>query len=362
MIRQLHLTNFKGHRDSVIELSPLTVLVGPNGSGKTSALQALHTLGCLYDQSFEEIFPGPNREADLVRHDPEVSGFRLVAEGTSGGRPRTFTLDASRSDEPDGPRWYIEMDLGAPPQAPTRVVYSGTSLLEKGHEAHWPELRHPALLHLDARRVAAPAPATSHARVAPDGSGVAAVIAHLKLADDDRLAAIEADLRRVVPQVRRVRALPTTLWASPASPQAAYELRLDVQGGPNLPASSVSDGTLLWLALLTVVHGTPRPQLLLLDDVHQGLHPKAQGEMMRVLRELTTGDDPLQVLASTHSPYIVDGVEPTAVQVFALDAEGSCSVRSLSEHPDAATYGRALSSGQLWTLDEERSWVAPRPP
>jgi len=42
MIHTLRLQNFKGIRDVEIGLERLTVLVGPNGSGKTSFLQGLN--------------------------------------------------------------------------------------------------------------------------------------------------------------------------------------------------------------------------------------------------------------------------------------------------------------------------------
>ena len=44
MIRQLTLRNFKGFRQQTFDLAPLTVFVGRNGTGKSSALQALALL------------------------------------------------------------------------------------------------------------------------------------------------------------------------------------------------------------------------------------------------------------------------------------------------------------------------------
>ena len=40
-IRAIRLQNFRGFRDACIELKPLTVLLGPNSSGKSSFGQAL---------------------------------------------------------------------------------------------------------------------------------------------------------------------------------------------------------------------------------------------------------------------------------------------------------------------------------
>ena len=43
MITSVQLQNFKNHRSTNISLGRINVLVGPNASGKTSVLQALHT-------------------------------------------------------------------------------------------------------------------------------------------------------------------------------------------------------------------------------------------------------------------------------------------------------------------------------
>ena len=38
---KIHLSNFKNHKNSVIELSKITILIGPTNSGKSSILQSL---------------------------------------------------------------------------------------------------------------------------------------------------------------------------------------------------------------------------------------------------------------------------------------------------------------------------------
>ena len=45
MIDTVHIRNFRCLRDVKVELGPFTVLIGPNDSGKTSFLDAIHLLG-----------------------------------------------------------------------------------------------------------------------------------------------------------------------------------------------------------------------------------------------------------------------------------------------------------------------------
>jgi energy-coupling factor transporter ATP-binding protein EcfA2 len=415
MIERLTLKNFKGHRDSSIVLRPLTVLVGPNGAGKTSTLEALHYLGQLYYKDYAELFAGPRAPAALMSHRPGVEAFSLGAWGRSSAGERslelavvqknyeqvdnqgdesevheveaTFKLGYGEGRQPEGATLELRYGEGRQPEivgdsplprsegrlrynrsvyddegrAPEAKQNGHRSLREEGPRDHWPELRSAVFLRLDARRVAAPSIALERPRVEFDGSGTASVLANLKLTDEERLERIVRDLRRVVPQVKGVRVLPTTLLTS-GERGAGFRLAFDFEndGGLNVPATGASEGTLLTLALLTVLHGPSRPRLLLLDDVHQALHPRAQSSLMKILLDLSAG--PVQIIVTTHSPYILDTVEPDCVRVFALRPDGTTAIEPLSKHPEAAAYRGALSTGQLWTLDDEQSWVTPAAP
>lgn len=367
MIDSLFLRDFKGHRETTVRFAPLTVLVGPNGAGKTSVLEALRILGQIHYKGFEEVFAAPRTPESVCRHADGVGGFLLRATGASDGAPIMLSFGARSHEYVDVDQsgegilavtWegYADLGDGTPEQ---RIALRGRMSLESnGQQNFWPELRSGVLLRLDAVHVAAASPAQEQPRVAPNGSGVASVLAVLKLTDEPRLARIVEALRRIVPQVVQVRAVPATVHAGDnGHGVAGYRLVFDLLSGADVPASSFSEGTLLTLAPLTVLHAPTRPRLLLLDDVHEALHPTAQAHLMTVLEELTAGPDAIQVIATTHSPFILDAVAPDAVQVFALRDDGTAAVRSLAEHPEAARYTGALSTGQLWTLDEERAWV-----
>ncbi len=71
-IEQLELTNFRSYGWAEFELHPaITLVVGPNASGKTNLLEALYVLAVT--KSFRA------RDRDLVRH--EQDHFRIVASG-----------------------------------------------------------------------------------------------------------------------------------------------------------------------------------------------------------------------------------------------------------------------------------------
>jgi predicted ATPase len=137
------------------------------------------------------------------------------------------------------------------------------------------------------------------------------------------------------------------------------KLYFDFLGAKNVPAEHASQGTLIVLALLTVLHGPERPRIVLLDDFDHSLHPRAQMELVRMLQELLKLKEfqNTQIITTTHSPYVLDEVSPANVIAFALRPDGTVAAKRLSEHPDAPKVNGSLKAGELWSLDAERDWV-----
>lgn len=76
--------------------------------------------------------------------------------------------------------------------------------------------------------------------------------------------------------------------------------------------------------------------------MEQALHPKAQRELIRVLKDMLKVSENLQIVVTAHSPYIVDALETSSVCVMAMDAKGR---HALSEHPNARRFLGYLDDG-----------------
>jgi len=355
MITHFRIENFKGHRDTDLALERFTVLVGDNGSGKTSVLEALQLPGRLSknvdDLALEELL---RRGANHIQ---------LSSDGSTHAHPWTSSLEITA---PGHPRWGNTWALRA-----GGVDHSG----QFGGESHLNAaggynealrkitslMGRVGLYRFRADQVAASAYSDqAGASVAEDGALTAVVLAALKLADDDAFNRIEGAMRRVVPSLQRVRLKPATLQhPSNPNPVTGSKLYFDFQGAKGVPAHHASQGTLVALALLTVLYGPDRPSVILLDDFDHALHPRAQMEIVRMIKELLELDglQDTQIIATTHSPYVLDEVSPANVIAFALRDDGTVASKPLSEHPDAPKANGSLKSGELWSLDGERAWV-----
>jgi predicted ATPase len=351
MIHSIRIQDFKGHRDTTVTLGRLTLLVGPNGSGKTSVLEALELERHLIDFGTRNVLRGNRSFEDIVRRGAS-NWFAFSSSGSWAEQSWSSNLIVN-----DGSDLVLDWQ---------RAGYRGQWHFKSGKRVQG-DIRYPddmlagfgraVLYKFNAAKIAKAAYSDQPGgEVNRDGSNAAVALAAMKLENDEAFARIEEDLRSIVRSVKRLRLRQATV-KRPEGEVVGSQIYFDFHGAPGVPANCASEGTLITLALLTVLHGPNRPNLILLDDFDQSLHPRAQMELVTLIKRLLDEFQDLQIVATTHSPYILDQLEPSDVHVFALRDDGTVATRPLSEHPEAAKMKGALTTGQIWTLDQERSWV-----
>jgi predicted ATPase len=366
MIDRIRIMNFKCLKDVTVELERLTVLVGPNGCGKSSVLQAM-LYAChgpaLEPQAWRAIASTPSESAPIGVW--EVSGDFTLA----------WKIEFRKRESPD-----------EPPEGTPRCDWS---LQSRGSSpgalpAVWQE--HPeakrifsaALLHPDAAKLcqASPSLAGKAQSLGPDGEGLAALLAYVAGYDADAFASISRDLGTVVPGVSRVRVAPAEVESTELEVHVlnGQEVRqpvtrtlpghgflLEFSDGRRVPSTLVSEGTAIALAILTLLHTPERPSLILLDDIDHGLHIEAQAKLVNVLRALLERHSDLQIVCTTHSPYLLDRFEPSEVRVLALDEARNTHVRKLTEHPELEKWKFGTQTGELWAALGDAWVTAPEP-
>jgi len=336
-----------------VRLGGFTALVGPNGSGKTSVLEALWLQSRLVHENRTRVLAGDWAAADFRRRG--ASGSTSI--GSTGSMDeRDWSLQLTLAGAPPTVTWHWK---GAP-----SVEHAWSHELPGAAVSASLALGRASLFQLDGSRIARAAYSDDpQPEVERDGTNTAVALAAMKLGYDEAFARVEEQMRRLIPNVERVRIRQAKVQRpNPSAPHQSQDVLgnkvfFDFRGAPDVPAHAASEGTLITLALLTVLHGPNRPNVVLLDDFDRSLHPQAQMEFIRVIQQLLKGEQNIQIVATTHSPYILDELDPSDVHVFALGDDDAVVVKRLSDHPEAEKMKGALSAGQLWSLDPEREWV-----
>lgn len=369
MLTELSLQQFRAHASTTIPLGRLTVLVGPNGSGKSSVLEAVYLLSRLIDAHPSEVFTGRSDLRWLIRHGA-TADMKIETQGTSQGTTWGLWTTAPRSGDPNAVRAGEVEPPPSPSMSRRPPPPPRKPPLLKGKRGA-AELQGASLLRLDSRRLSEPSfSAEELPRLEEDGYGLATVLSALKLASTERFLALEEAVRRIVPSLRALRFKRTRVELQ--APRAltvegqkvvvqdkevniADELILDFDDAPGLPAHAVSEGTLLVIGILAAISGVSAPRVLLLEDLERALHPRAQQDFVATLRVALDLAPEMQIIATTHSPYLVDALRPEEIIVLARSTDGAIAARRLSEHPKAKLLD-VLTTGEFWTAEGE-DWV-----
>lgn len=114
-------------------------------------------------------------------------------------------------------------------------------------------------------------------------------------------------------------------------------LMIHYANGAIVPSWLVSDGTLR-LLLLTVLAYLPddRHYAYLIEEPENGVHPRALETILDSLRSVYDG----QVLIATHSPLVVNMLEPEQILCFFKDEEGATRIVSGDKHPVIMNWGQ----------------------
>ncbi|WP_437926085.1 AAA family ATPase [Sorangium sp. So ce291] len=388
MLTSIRLKNFKSFADQTVELSPFTLLLGANGSGKSNFLDALRFLqGVGLDLPLCDIFRG------------RVDGRREVWPGLRGGTQgathrgaKSFTIETrwvigkeelthkiTCQVEPDVLVEYESLEArsagGLLFDTPTSAL-RGLEGFAAGHamKAASKKGRSMRIASMDrnpARRSLLGQ--IEHHRGRADDVSLADVIALCNALQVAMRSTLSLDIdpsrmRGYVPhEIENLGAGGQNLSAVLRWLCQEADHKADVLGwvrsifapeisdiefaetglgdvmmvlvekdGARVPAPSLPDGALRALGKIAGVLTAPEGSLLLVEDPDAGLHPERAGVLAQLL-EGAARPSVCQIVATTHSPALLRAVSKQALSraiAFERDPETSATTaRRLADLP-----------------------------
>ncbi|GAA2418499.1 AAA family ATPase [Streptomyces mauvecolor] len=387
---ELHVENFRSLRDVTIPLGPLTVLVGPNGVGKSNVLKVFDFLAAIIRTDlqpalderggFDEVaFWGGDKpptsmairlKADWTTHAsvkaPDEYSLTIRRRSSPGGRD-SYTLSRQESfqfkrTQGRGRRITISGDearvvdkrAGRESDGGSfgiQRLSSGLSTLPRlgrsdgGEEVARVADRLSSFRVFDVDVTAARQPTRARSiragRLDSHAENLAAFLIQLS-ADEERWDLLTRDARRILPQ----------LDAIEFEQVGGYADRLAVvlhEHGlrRTTPLADASFGTVRLLGLLAMLYDPRPPALTCVEEIDHGLHPQALELIVERLREASQRT---QFIVATHSPALVDRLEPHEFVVCDRDEAGASIIPALTtneiETIVAETGDQPL--GELW--------------
>ena len=366
-IRARNLLSF-GPDTEELELRPLNVLIGPNGSGKSNLIETIGLLRAVPGRMINTIVEGGGIREWIWRGEPRPTEAELetVVAGPDGCKPLRYRLAIAGSDnnafnvveerlEDDaqqGRRLLLQSN-GKVAQIgvlKTRQPHPQESMLAGFRHPDFPELAH---LTDELPRIAL-------FREWNFGRNHPVRLPQQPDLPNSFLAEDAGNLGLVLNQfMREYDAREQLIGALRAFYEGIDDYHVDIQYGTvqtfvregrnTIPASRLSDGTLRFLCLLTILCHPSPPPLICLEEPELGLHPDILPNLVELLRSAANR---CQLIVTTHSDVIVDALTDTPESVVVCEKhDGSTTLKRL----DAGDLGHWLKDyrlGELWSSGE----------
>ena len=361
-VDSIRIRGFKSIRDLEVELRPINVLIGANGSGKSNFIGVFSFLQEIRSgrlQAYVTQAGGASRVLHFgSRNTPKLSihicfmdkvnQYEINLTPTADDRLSPVEEFVLFWDKQKGHRKPYDQYL----QGRDGEAGIGESQLEvaqfvRGHLDRW------RLYHLHDTGFHSAMKKTGDVRdnrfLRGDGSNLAAFLYLLSQRHESSYDLIRRTVQLAAPFFDDFIVLPQEL-----NPD---KIRLEWRHTGTdsyFDASSLSDGTLRFIALATLLLQPVdlRPSVILLDEPELGLHPYAITLLASMVQRAAVDT---QIILATQSPIFLDHFEPEDVLV-ADRVEGETKLRRLDSE-ELSVWLEDYSLGQLW----EKNWFGGRP-
>lgn len=349
MIKKLKIKNYKSLKDVELELDNFNVLIGPNASGKSNLLDCLAFISEIAQRALNEsltgrggyervVFGGKKENIELSIDficDNEASRYFISISEKGIDEERLSIGDVVELD-----RHLNEikkrLDTGEFENVNVGIWIAAICYYSPQNKEYLSSWRSYNFITSEMRKTYS---AKRKLVLDKNGGNLAQVLLSLHNERPKTFDKIEDMLKQAIPQIDE---LLTPLTEGGDTYVAIREKGFDSP----FDYFQVSDGTLRLLAYITAITAN-EPKLICFEEPENFIHPR----LFELLVEILKRSDK-QIILSTHSPYLVDWVEPGDVIIVEKRDQETVAKRikevdKLKRHLGEMGLGELLYSGEV---------------
>lgn len=355
MIEHIIIENFKSIRHLELDLKPLNILIGANGAGKSNFISFFKFANQIYEQRLQEYISN-NIDSILYfgrKNSERIFGiidfnnknaiyFSIKPETQSNSGFIDFLGDCFNGYDDKEKNYFnkwhqLSWDIGVKESSIREQKHTRAGYV-KGYFTsfkvyHFHDTSQSSLMKRMNR-------INDNRYLHEDGENLAAFLYYLQEKHPENFKQIELNIRSVAPFFDRFELEPDRLK------EEQIELRWREKGGDSdFNAYSLSDGTLRYIALTTLLLQPDLPKTIIIDEPELGLHPFAINKLAAMMKAAAAKGS--QVVVSTQSAELVDNFEPE--DVIAVDRNDNQSVFKRLDYSELKDWLNDYTLGELWT-------------
>ncbi len=384
LIKSIRLTNLLsfGPDTEELELAPLNVLIGPNGSGKSNFIEALGLLKAIPRDLTAPIVASGGIYNWIWRGEPEASlaCIETVIDYPQANYPQARTLkyrlgftekgqrfglteewigNESAIEDHRKPYFYYELqgtravlnykDGEERQLRPEEFDPEQSILAQRKDPDHYPEL---TWLGQEFARMRIYREWSFGRQTPPRVPQDAALPNDFLSENGNNLGLVLNKLRRTPSTKQQMQEALCQLYDS------VKDFDVVIEGGTvqvfmeedditrTMPATRLSDGTLRYLSLLTILCHPNPPPLVCIEEPELGLHPDILPGLADLIRDAS---ERCQLVVTTHSDVLVDKLTDTPESVVVCDKHDGKTEMQRLDKDKLSDWLKKYSLGDLWT-------------
>lgn len=327
-IQSIKIQNFKSIRETEdIPIKAINVLIGPNGAGKSNFISFFKFLNRLFEKQLQTHIARKGYADSFMyfgRKAGNIAGKIVFTngEGKTSNRYRFkmepdqanslfFTEEFSdynmQARKSDSISWStLQINMGGSPETKLHEVANSTrteflkDFFQSFKVFHFHDTS-------DSSKLKGFCNTTDYEYLVEDGSNLPAFLYRMKEKFPKHFKILEFTVKSIAPFIDSLYLQPDQLNPN------QIELRWKEKGHDNLFNSySLSDGTLRFICLCTLLLQPEPPSTIIIDEPELGLHPAAITKLSAMIKSVSSLS---QIIVSTQSINLLDHFEPEDILV-----------------------------------------------
>lgn len=359
-LEHIHIKGFKSIRNLTFEMQPLNVLIGANGAGKSNFIALFRLLNELIESRLQTYTAKQGAES-LLYYGAKITdyieielvfgrnGYRATLTPTTQGT--LIFANESCWFQGDGDDRPYMVNLGSGHKETQLFAESSSTPQQTAADYIIGALRDWKIYHFHDTSEAAPIKQThklhDNERLRPDAANLAAFLYYLQAQHTQAYRRIVKTIRQVAPFFDDFNLRP-----SPLNPDMIRLAWRERDSDAYFDAHMLSDGTLRFMCLATLLLQPTLPSLILIDEPELGLHPYAIALLADLLEVAATKT---QVILSTQSVPLINQFAPESIIV--VDRKGNQSTFERLDEQALNMWLTEYGIGDLW----EKNLIGGRP-